>query len=313
MRPTIRARLAVVAATMAATLATGLYKASHEYGKTGSDFGYLWYAARVLWHGCDPYAAVHRGVWYFDNGFMYPLGAAVLVLPSITVPSYVAAVLFSALSMGALAWALTRDSWDRWPLLMSWPCLMAVGAGQWSPLVTTAALLPAFGFAASCKPTLGLAAFAYRPSWRFIASGLVLPLLAFAFMPDWPLRWIEATRHATENNYHIPLLQTGGFLLPLALVKWRRPEARLLFVMSLVPQTMLVYDQLALGLIAKGRIQTYWFALLSYLIPWSAAFMWFAPVNPTKGESFRFLAHVITVGFYLPCLVIVLRRPNEAD
>ena len=130
-------------------------------------------------------------------------------------------------------------------------------------------------------------------------------------MPDWPVRWIEATRHATENNYHIPLLQTGGFLLPLALLRWRRPEARLLFVMSVIPQTMLVYDQLALGLVARGRIQTYWFALLSYLIPWSVALSPLAPVDATKGESFKFLAHVITLGFYLPCLFLVLRRPNE--
>lgn len=300
----------VTLATFLAAVAAGGWKAVHEYDKTASDFGYLWYAAKVLLAGGDPYAAVRPGVMHFDNFLMYPGSAIVLSFPFTVVPAHIAGVLFTSLSMAALAWALTRDGWDRWPLLLSWPCVMAVGAGQWSPIVTVAAVLPSFGFAASCKPTLGLAAFAYRPSWTFIASGLVLPLLAFLWLPDWPFRWIEATRHATQNNYHIPLLQTGGFLLPLALLRWRRPEARLLAVMSCIPQTPLMYDQLALGLIATGRIQTYWFALLSYLIPWAVALSPIAPRDATKGESFRFLAQVLTIGFYLPCLVIVLRRPN---
>src|SRR3546814_1197379 len=42
-----------------------------------------------------------------------------------------------------LAWVLTARGFDRLWLLVSAPFVMAINLGQWSPLVMTAALVPA--------------------------------------------------------------------------------------------------------------------------------------------------------------------------
>lgn len=282
-----------------------------------SDFSVFWLAADALVRGADPYTAVSAGMagFHFDSGFLYPLPAALIVAPLTALPVLMAGVLFVALSMGALAWALTRDGWQRWPILMSFPALWAVGSGQWSPLVTAAALSPSFAWAAACKPTLGVAAWVRRPSWTFLWIGLLPVSLSFILMPDWPLRWVEAAKGAPAGNYHIPLLRPGGVLLLAAALRWRHPDARLLLGMSVVPQTTLMYDFLPLGLLARTRTQAYVFAIWSYLAPWGA--VWLARDRPavttTKAASLAFLADVAVWAFYLPLLAMVLRRRTNDD
>jgi hypothetical protein len=104
----------------------------------------------------------------------------------------------------------------------------------------------------------------------------------------------------------------GGFLLLLALSRWRRPEARLLAAMACVPQTLGLYETLPLFLIPRTRWQGYALAGLSYV----AAFAQVAAVPRLSGMSLdaMFAARwpFIFVCLYCPALVMVLLpRPVE--
>jgi len=312
-RPSRRARIAVAGFTAVAAAVVALIKA-RQWGYP-ADFAFFWLAAKSLLAHGDPYTSIRPGMagFYFDNWFVYPLPAAIVVVPLTLFALTPAAMIFSGLSMGVLAYALTRDNWQRWPILMSFPALWAVGSGQWSPLITAAALTPAFGWVAACKPTLGVAAFLHRPSRRFVLLAAALTAVSFIAMVDWPVRWLAAVQRSPAGNYQAPLLQPGGFLLLLAALRWRRPDARLLLGMACVPQSMLVYDQLPLGLLARTRIQAYVFSLWSYLVPFAARFVGAGPTATSKVQTLEHLAHMVTWAMYLPLLVIVLRRPNVAE
>jgi hypothetical protein len=267
----------------------------------------------MLLSGQNPYVAFTRGGPYdFDNIFVYPLPAALVAVPFTWVSVKLGGALFNGFGVGLLAWALTKDGWARWPLLMSFPTLWAVTSGQWSTYVTAAALMPALGCFGACKPTLGAAAWTYKLRWQYIASGLAICLIAFVVMPDWPAQWYHATQRSLVGNYHVPLLVPGGFLVVAALLRWRRPDARLLVAMACVPQSMFPYDQLPLTLLARTRIQSYLFAIWSYLAIWGGWWIGEGRTVVSKVDSLNFLARAIVWGYYLPLVVLVLRRPNDA-
>ena len=283
-----------------------------QVGGLPSDFTHWWVAARALLDGQNPYDVIRPGYPYpwFDSRFMYPLPAAVVTIPVAWLPGDIAGIVFDAAGMGLLAFALTRDGWDRWPILMSFPALWCVSSGQWSTYITAAMILPTLGWAAACKPTLGLAVLLYRPRWHYIAAALALGGIATFIMPSWPLRWLDVIQTRTVSSYHTPVLTTGGFVLALAALRWRRADARLLLGMACVPQSMFAYDQLPLGLIAETRKQALVFSIWSYLAVWGSRFVSEGPVADTKADTLRYLALVITWTYYLPLLVLVLRRPN---
>lgn len=45
-------------------------------------------------------------------------------------------------------------------------------------------------------------------------------------LPHWPVDWLDALRGAP--HYAPPVQRPGGFLLLLAFLRWRQPEARML-------------------------------------------------------------------------------------
>ena len=124
----------------------------------------------------------------------------------------------------------------------------------------------------------------------------------------------ELAERVRDVTRELPFaVDPGGFLVALAVLRWRRGEARLLLAMACVPQSMFPYDQLPLTLLARTRMQSYVFAIWSYLFIWAA---WFAGRGWTvvpKVDSLNFLARAIVWGYYLPLVVVVLRRPNVAD
>jgi len=312
VKPTIRARVLVALATALGTILIAAVKVTQLQG--AADFPYWWEAARMLRAGQNPYQLIAPGgpPFYHDNVFVYPITAAVATLPWSWLPVYVGSALFSAVGMGVLAFGITRENWNRWPGLMSFPVLWAISSGQWSPWVTAAALFPWLGCFGACKPTLGVAAFLYRLRWEYVASGLAICLLGFLFMPSWPWQWVANTHRSLAGNYHVPILVPGGAILALAALRWRRPEARLLLAMACVPQTPLPYDQLALILVPNTRYQSYVFAIWSYI----ALFLARVPAGHIEGKvaSFRYLAYVVTFAYYLPLVILILRRPNrESD
>jgi hypothetical protein len=228
------------------------------------DFTYPWRAARALLAGHNPYEVIVPAQHYpYESRFPYPLPAAVAVLPFAGLAAVPAAALFTGLSSGLLAWATAGEgTWRFWTFLSA-PLWLVLQLGQWSPLLMAGALIPTLGFALALKPTLGLALFAWRPSWRAAIAGLLLCAACFLLVPTWPLDWVRAARETTGHSP--PVLQPWGWLPLVALVRWRRPEARLVAVLACVPQNPYFYDQLPLWLVAWNGPTAFLLTALSWV------------------------------------------------
>jgi hypothetical protein len=68
-----------------------------------------------------------------------------------------------------------------------------------------------------------------------------------------------------ESIHVAPVLRPGGWLLLLALIRWRTPEGRLLAALACVPQTGGLYDTLPLFLTIRHRAQGYALAALGFV------------------------------------------------
>ncbi|HET7551268.1 MAG TPA: hypothetical protein VFK04_08255, partial [Gemmatimonadaceae bacterium] len=178
--------------------------------------------------------------------------------------------------------------------------------GQWSPLVMAVAFLPAAGFLAAMKPNLGLALLSYRPTWRAVLGCVFVGLVSFAVLPSWLADWHANT--STLIGHPPPILTPAGAVLLLALLRWRRPEARLLLGMACVPQLLFFADQLPLFLIPKTRKE------MNALVLCSAAafFVWYLRFASNPAYVLAAKPYVLW-GTYFPCLMLVLRRPNEGS
>lgn len=277
------------------------------------DLGQVWYAARVLWAGGNPYDLIGPGsVFEWPWPLYYPLPAAVAVTPLTVLSQPMAAGVFMAIGGALFSWALTEHGY--WPLVAwSSACtLFAVQNAQWSPLLASALVLPPVGLIFAAKPNIGLALFAARPSWWPIAGGLILCAIAFAVQPRWPWDWIASLRStnvAPAMAFHSkgPITLPGGFLVLFGLLRWRRPEARLLVALACVPQTMTFYEAVPLFLIPRTRNEAIVLTLLSGVIYAVADHM----VFPDKVATYEAKGRLMLYAMYLPCLAMVLRRPNE--
>jgi len=112
----------------------------------------------------------------------------------------------------------------------------------------------------------------------------------------------------TEGNYGIPLASMGGPLLLVALLRWRRPDARLLLVLACVPQSFLFYDQLPLWLIPRTRLQSATLSLLSLVGLLLANQS--LPANATTAQVSQNYWPMILATCYLPALAMIMREPN---
>jgi hypothetical protein len=269
--------------------------------RTNFDFDYLWTAGHAVWHGTDPYAAVREAVRQgtLRYPFYYPGTAAVLVAPLGALPHRLAVSLFTALGMALLVWSV--DGWRRW-IVVSAPAFEALLIGQWSPWLTAAVGLPWLGFVWAAKPTIGLSLFAGWPSRWALGSGVVLVTLSLILLPHWPTEWSQSVQNA--SHLKAPVQRVGGALLLLALLRWRRPEARMLGVLSLIPHTTGLYELLPLLLIPRTKRAFAGLMALSYLA---------AVLVYTQNTFVHTLAETLDkqwpyflVLVYLPALVMVL-------
>lgn len=276
-------------------------------GQWGLDFDYFWTAGRAVWQGNDPYVVVQEAIrqrtlrW----PFYYPGTAAVLLAPFGPLPHQLAVALFTSLGMGLLAWSVR--GWRRW-IVLSAPALEALLLGQWSPWLTAAVGLPWLGFVWAAKPSIGVALFAGWPSrWAFY-GGLAVAVLSLILLPHWPAEWLDVVRNTAQ--YQAPVQRLGGFLLLLAWLQWRSPEARLLGTLALVPHTTSVYELLPLLLVPKtGRS----FALLVGLsyVATAIVYIWFPFGGSLTGTlDARWPYFLVLV--WLPALFMVL-RPSVPD
>jgi hypothetical protein len=303
-----RIAIAVSVALIAFGLAFLRFRAA-PYVYAG-DFTWHWRAGRALLDGASPYRVINTLPYYpYNSGYYYLLPTAVIVAPFAVLTPHLAAASFVGCSLGLLAFALTRDGYWRLPLLASLPVAWCVFSGQVVALATAAILLPALWWLWPLKYTLGAAGAAYQLSGKYLAVGLAVVGLSMVIWPWWPHDWLAEFSDNNGRYYRVPLLVPGGVLLLVTLLRWRRPEARLIAAMACVPQTMLYYDQLPLALAAKTYRQALWFSIGSYVAPLIAI-----AIHGTNAVDLRVLvqrnAAVILTCYYAPAAFLVLLRPN---
>lgn len=303
-------RLATSAAVTALAVLWFAWGSAREPGYV-SDFDQLWHASRVAFDGRDPYAEslaqpAPPGLPP-PMGLYYPLTAVVIAAPLAALPLAAARLLWIGAGVFAFTFlVIGRYSYERVPAVMSGAFLMAVSLAQWSPILACAVMSPAFAWFLAGKPNVGLAAAAAtRPTRRMVFLALAPIIVAFLWRPDWVAGW----RHAlsTAEHFRPYILRPGGALLLLALLRWRRPEARWLSVIACVPGTPGVAEALVLFAFPMTLRQCLCLALLTHVPNFVIA--------RSQFESFAAFADrgaLLMLGFvYLPALLVILRRANE--
>lgn len=271
----------------------------------GIDFDQVWWAARCILEGSDPYDVVRPPRFYFP--LYYPLTSALLTLPLAPLDFRMARLAFVAVSGGVFGYAIGRHRPWLWPVFLGLPFILFATGGQWSALLSAAVLLPWLGPLAVAKPNLGLAVLAgartRRAALILVGGSLAIFLASLAVDPGWPLAWAEALRQST--HFRPLILRPGGFLMLLSLLRWRDPDARLLLALAVMPSTGLPYDLLPAILVAQNRRQAAVLTLLTQ-IAWVAA-----PGYPVREPYAEWSWQAGTVTLWsglLPPLALVLWR-----
>ncbi len=273
-----------------------------------SDLAPVWAAARAFLRGENPYEAIRPGTpYYIGFRMLYPLTAVVVLLPLALAPLRWADPIFVGLGFALFTWAITRGRRVTPAIvaLVSVPALMTLQTSQWSLLLTGAALVPWLGFLLVAKPTIGLALFAAYPDRRSAAGCAALVAAATLLAPGWINDW----RASFAGAPHIvaPILRPGGLLILLAALKWRRSDAQLLVALGCVPHTTALYETIPLFLIAESWLQA--FALWALAL---GAYVMQRATGPYTSQEAYWAsgAQWIVLLMYLPCVALVLRRPN---
>jgi hypothetical protein len=171
-------------------------------------------------------------------------------------------------------------------------------------------LMPSLAWTAVAKPNLGAAMAAYASSRRSIlvmAIGAgVLVVISFLVQPNWAGEWWSRVRSAP--HFVAPILRPGGFVLLAALVKWRRPEARLLAALACVPQTPTFYDHVFVFAVPQTTREALALVVLTFGVYFAVAFA--GPFTSFQ-EWGDFVATATIALVYAPAVFMVLRRPNE--
>jgi hypothetical protein len=273
------------------------------------DYWFPHMSARALRAGVNPYLLpVNSAQWPMPFPMFFPLPAAVLAWPTAGLSLPTAGGIFVAISSGALSWFVTRHSLLRALLFLGGSFLVAARLGQWSTALCLILLLPGAGWIAAAKPTIGLAMLAARPSWRGFILPVVFGALCLLVLPTWPLDWLRVIRSGDAVGLHMtPVATVWGWPLLLALLRWRRPEARLLLAMGCVPQMPLFYDQVALALVARTRLEIVAYSTINF-VGW---ILWMSVMQMDWGPPHQRAAlPYFVLATYLPAFILVMLKPN---
>jgi hypothetical protein len=258
----------------------------------GGDFKWTYVAGQDLIAGRDPFQPPDDPAWV-----PYPLTAAVVGLLFAPLPLTLASAVFFGLSSGLLAFGLTRKAYLPLLAFLAAPYWVSLTWAQWTPLIVASAFFPALGAVLVIKPHIAApVVLTHLSRTAVIASGVLL-LISLVIYPSWPLKW--AARVGAFQAYYA-LLTIPGSLLLLALKRWRNRDARLLLLASVFPQRWF-YDAFILWLIPRTRKEFLFTALISW-VAWVVR-MFHRPTTLLE------LGSICVLCFYLPMLVIVLRRP----
>jgi hypothetical protein len=296
-----RMRAAIVAGLVAGVFVVLLY-ARQETGVI-SDWDPTFAGTKALLRGESPYAAIQVPPW--PNWLLYPLPALLFTAPFTFLPLWLARGIFAAIGTAGFTYVVTRQG--RWTLyfLFSGAMLWSWVDVQWAPLLIAAALVPAFSWLLAIKPTAGFVLWMAYPNSKAVWGGLLFVALTFVVRPGWVPEWLDAVSR-TPHSPH--LLRPGGFLLLLGLLRWRRPEGRLLSCLGLIPGTTALYEALPVALVCRNRAEAAAFASLTML---AHLLFHVGPQGPWPvGAEYQWWVLLILV--YLPALAAVLRRPNIA-
>lgn len=276
-----------------------------------SDFDQVWAGARALWQHKDPYTVVGPGRefgWRWP--LYYPLPALVAVAPLGLLPVLAARVIFASASAALLAWAITRDGWSRLPVFLSVSFFVTLELGQWSALYAAAFLIPALGVTAIAKPNFGFVlavASPQRNTLTWLVGGTIALLsISQVLQPGWHASWLANLRAADHFKPYV--MRPLGFLLLLAALKWRRPEARWLLALAVIPQAPSFYDQMLLSVVCLTSRESLVFAASTIVLFFYVGFNTPQPDYESWG---RLVGNGTLWICYVPVLIMVLRRPNE--
>ncbi|MEO7503472.1 MAG: hypothetical protein ABIW94_12610 [Gemmatimonadaceae bacterium] len=307
-----RFTLAVVVATIAAAVIVHRFVTEPTYY---GDFSLVWFGARSLLNGVDPYQLVGPGLTFtLDYSLLYPGTAFVAAMPLAALPQPAAVTAFVWISTALLVYGMTADSWHRLPILVSLTFLLNVTAAQWTILMTAAVYIPALCFFILVKPQSGvpIVASASTPrAWIALATGvLVLVTVSLLLLPTWPQEWFALVSQRS-GHMQAPILRLGGPLIALVLMRWRRREAWLVFTMACMPQTWDWYNVLPLLTVAATYREAYVLSLVSTVGGFIAVYL--AMHIHSQNELLRVGGATMVVFAYLPAVVAVLRQPTETE
>ncbi|HSQ04810.1 MAG TPA: hypothetical protein VLN59_12285 [Burkholderiales bacterium] len=271
-----------------------------------TDFDAVFAGAHALLHGADPFRSYYRPI-------SYPLPAMLVAMPLSIGPIELARLLFVGVSSGLLGWSLSRKPDARLFVFASGAWFVAVEDAQWSPLILAAATMPALAWVLPAKPNIGLAVAAGtmpRSIKTVCVLALILPALSFIVAPSWVGAWRSDVRH---YDVFTPLVtRPYGALLLLAAARWRRPEARLLLTLALVPLNPAFYEAVLVFCVPKRLVEGAALAALSWFVPVVGRPMVtdYATYASMNAPAF---ARGTLICAYLPALLIILLRPNEGE
>jgi len=274
------------------------------------DFDQIWFAARAIVGGRNPYELIGPGrAFEWEFPFFYPLPAALIATPLASLPVAWADGVFVGVGSAFFVWALTRRGYSTLPCLLAAPFLAAVQTAQWSPLLAASLVIAPLGLVTVAKPTIGAALFAARPTRWPLVGGVILTGLAFAVSPGWFNDWRSSFAEAAARrplHFSAPIMQPGGFVALAALLRWRRPEGRLITALACVPQTFVIYESLPLLLVPQTLAESVAILVLTYVVD-------LLNVATVHGANQLYGAGRWLWILYGASALIVLRRPNISE
>lgn len=227
---------------------------------------------------------------------LYPLPAAIFGLPFVWMRPEIAAGIFYGASSALLAFGLSRDGYHRLLIFLAYPYWAAILTAQWPPLIMASASFPILLPATLAKPQIGLPVILTHFNRRGVLACAAWLLLSFFIMPKWPLLWMA---NAAHYERFIPLLVFPGFLLILALLRYRDHDALFLVLMAIMPQRWF-YDTFSLWLIPRTRRAIVWTVFFSWV---PGIWRWYH-----RPHTYMEVGRWTVCFIYLPMLAVVLGR-----
>ena len=233
-----------------------------------TDIDQLWYAARALISGGNPYDSIGPGTPVeFTYRLMYPLPAVLVAVPFAWFPIEALRATVAASSAGLLTYCIARTDPRGLVILLSRSFYVNVTLVSWTPLLMLMWWWPRASALLAIKPTVGLAMLAGVRKYRQALPGLLIAaavtVFCFVIHPTWLSDWLQATQSGPTTRPWI--LTPWAFLVLLALVYPERWQSRFLVAFMLVPQTPHTIAGLPLILLPSTFVARLLIAVLTYL------------------------------------------------